>query len=325
MSKFWLGIACCLTAAVLLSLQFGAVSVSLQWLWQTPNSESQQLEAQILWQLRLPRIALAFAAGCALALSGALMQSISRNQLADPYLFGLVSGAGVGIALQQLCWPLEGWSLPLAAFLGALAAACLVLACLHLSRQRSVLQLLLAGIAVSFLLSSLLSLLLYLQSNLAAGKILFWLMGSVANASWSAAAQVTLTLCVSSLLLWRFRRELLALSCSETFARSVGVAVGKVQLVSLLMVCALTAVTVAYCGGIALIGLVAPHIARRLCGEDHRFYLPASAMVGALVLSLAAITAKQILPGAALPVGVVTALVGVPFFLAIVLRRGGLA
>ncbi len=320
MSKFWLGIACCLTAAVLVSLQFGAVPVSLQWLWQTPSNEAQRLEAQILWQLRLPRIALAFAAGSALALSGALMQSISRNQLADPYLFGLVSGAGVGIALQQLCWPLEGWSLPLAAFLGALAAACLVLACLHLSRQRSVLQLLLAGIAVSFLLSSLLSLLLYLQSNLAAGKILFWLMGSVANASWSAAAQVTLTLCVSSLLLWRFRRELLALSCSETFARSVGVAVGKVQLVSLLIVCALTAVTVAYCGGIALVGLVIPQLCRLLVGAHLYRLLPASAMVGGIFLLLADTSSRLVLTNQELPLGVVCSGAGAVCFLLLLLR-----
>lgn len=320
MSKFWWGVASCFVAAVLVSLQFGAVPVSLQWLWQTPSTDAEHLEAQILLQLRLPRIALAFAAGCALALSGTLMQSISRNQLADPYLFGLVSGAGVGIALQQLCWPLEGWSLPLAAFVGALAAASLVLACLHLSRQRSVLQLLLAGIAVSFLLSSLLSLLLYLQSNLAAGKILFWLMGSVANASWSAAVQLSTVLAFAALVLWRYRRDLLALSCSESFARSVGVAVGQVQLISLLLVCALTAVTVAYCGGIALVGLVIPQLCRLLVGAHLYRLIPASAMVGGIFLLLADTSSRLVLTNQELPLGVVCSGVGAVFFLLLLLR-----
>lgn len=320
MKTFWLCGISCLVGAMLLALTVGSVPVSLQWLWDTPSSQAQQLEAQILWQLRLPRLMLALAAGCALALSGAVMQSISRNQLADPYLFGLVSGAGVGIALQQYLWPLATWSLPLAAFAGATLAATLVLACLHLSKQRSVLQLLLSGIAVSFLLSSLLSLLLYLQSNLAAGKILFWLMGSVANASWSAVAQLTVVLLLALLVLWRYRRELLALSCSESFARSVGVAVGKVQLVSLLLVCALTAVTVAYCGGIALIGLVIPQLCRLLVGAHLYRLLPASALVGGIFLVLADTASRVVLVNQELPLGVVCSGAGAVFFLLLLLK-----
>lgn len=320
MNKFWFIVALCLAASIGLALQVGVVPIPLELLWRSDISADQQVSAQILWQLRLPRIALALCAGAALSLSGAMMQSISRNQLADPYLFGLVSGAGVGIALSQLFWPLQTWSMPLAASLGAVTAAFLVLMCVHLSRQRSVLQLLLSGIAISFLLSSVLSLLLYLQSHLAAGKILFWLMGSVANATWNAVGQLFVVLVVAACVLWRYRRELLALSCSESFARSVGVPVGRVQLVCLLIVCALTAVTVSYCGGIALVGLVIPQLCRLLVGSHLYRLLPASALIGGIFLLLTDTVARSALPNQELPLGVVCSGAGAVFFLLLLLK-----
>jgi len=310
-----------LALSIVLALTSGAVSLPLSLLVKAPTNDEELLASQILWQLRLPRLCMALLAGAALALSGALLQSISRNQLADPYLFGLVSGAGVGIALQQLVWPELGWSVPLAAFLGACASATLVLACYRLSPERSMLQLLLAGIAVSFLSSALLSLLLYLQSNLAAGKILFWLMGSVANAHWQGVQQLTLTLAVTALVLWCVRRDLLALSCSDSFARSVGVATGRLQTLVLLLVCALTAVTVSYCGGIALVGLVIPQLIRKLVGGHLFLLLPASAIGGAAFLVIADTAARQMMPSQELPLGVVCSGAGAVFFLLLLLRK----
>lgn len=304
-----------------LAISTGTVALSPALLWQSPRSDADALAAQILWQLRLPRVCLAMAAGVCLALSGALLQGMSRNQLADPYLFGLVSGAGVGVAAQQLCWPDQPWSVPLAAFVGACAAASLVLACYRASAQRSMLQLLLSGIAVSFLASALLSLLLYLQSNLAAGKILFWLMGSVANASWQAVGHVATVLALACIVLWRFRRDLLALSCSEQLARSVGVAVGQVQLIVLVLVCALTAVTVSYCGGIALVGLVIPQLSRKLVGAHLYALLPASALIGALFLVVADTLSRQLLGNQELPLGVVCSAAGAVFFLLLLTRK----
>lgn len=321
MSRHFTVLLIVLGMTLLLALSTGAVSLPLSLLWRAPNSDEERLAEQILWQLRLPRLGMAMLAGAALALSGALLQSISRNQLADPYLFGLVSGAGVGVACQQLWWPEFAWSLPLAAFIGACASAALVLACYRLSAQRSILHLLLAGIAVSFLFSALLSLLLYFQSNLAAGKILFWLMGSVANAHWQGVQQLALTLFVAALLLFRIRRELLALSCSESFARSVGVEVGRLQSLVVLVVCALTAVTVSYCGGIALVGLVIPQLMRKLVGGHLYVVLPASALGGASFLVLADTAARQLMPEQELPLGVVCSGAGAVFFLLLLLRK----
>lgn len=309
-----------LVLLILLSLSLGSAEFTWSSLWLTGGDAETALNQQIFWQLRLPRVALALVAGAALAISGGLLQTISRNQLADPYLFGLVSGAGVGIAALQLFAPTAQASVPLAAFAGCVLAVVLVIGCYRLGRQQDVLQLLLSGLAVSFLLSALLSYLLYLQSNLAASRIIFWLMGSLSGAQWSAVWQLLGVLCISMGFIWVCRSRLQALSCSEAFARSVGVHTGALQLLVLLVVCSLTAVSVSYCGGIALIGLVVPELSRRLFGAALGPMLAGCILLGGGLLLGADTAARALMPAQELPLGVLCAAIGSVFFISL-LRR----
>jgi len=181
------------------------------------------------------------------------------------------------------------------------------------------------GIALVFSFNALLWLLQFIASPETLQAIVFWIMGSLVRADWPKLAGLSAVLALCLPLALADAWKLTALRLGEERAASLGIDVVRLRRRSLLRVALLAATAVSCVGTIGFIGLVAPHIARRLCGEDHRFYLPTSAMTGALVLSAAALAAKLILPGAALPVGVVTALVGVPVFMAIVLRRGALA
>jgi iron complex transport system permease protein len=284
-----------------------------------------QPEAMIVWGLRLPQALMAVLVGAALGLAGAEMQTVLDNPLASPFTLGLSEAAAFGAALAIVL----GLELPglggdggitLNAFVFAAGAALLintVATRLALGTQGVVLF----GIALVFSFNALLWLLQYLASAEALQAVVFWIMGSFTRASWPKVAALALLLALLLPLALRDAWRLTALRLGEERAASFGVDIAALRRRSLLRVALLAGTAVSFVGTIGFIGLVAPHIARRLCGEDQRFTLPASALVGALVLSLAAVVAKNLVPGAVLPVGIVTALVGVPFFLAIVLRR----
>ncbi|MDP3254678.1 MAG: iron ABC transporter permease [Bosea sp. (in: a-proteobacteria)] len=278
----------------------------------------------IVWSIRLPIAFVALVVGAALGLSGAIMQTILNNPLASSYTLGVSAGAGFGAALVivlGVAMPVpEAWGIPLMAFLFA-GIACAGVYGIGQARESSPEMLVLAGIALLFLFQALLALLQFVASPEALQQIVFWLFGSLQKASWSKLWIITVVLvaCIPVLVadVWR----LTALKLGDERARGLGVDVRRLRLRSFVLISALTGVAVAFVGTIGFVGLVAPHIARMLVGEDQRSFLPASALYGALLLSLASIASKTVLPGAIVPIGIVTSLIGVPFFVWLILRN----
>ncbi|HBZ93462.1 MAG TPA: iron-siderophore ABC transporter permease [Pseudomonas sp.] len=283
-------------------------------------------ERVIIWNVRLPYALMAVLVGAALALAGAEMQAILDNPLASPFTLGVSSAAALGASLA-IAYPLAiDWLAPS----GQVTVAAFVFACLSvlllqaMSRLRGagVESLVLFGIALVFSCNALVSLLQLLATEDVLQQLVFWTLGSLARASWEKLAILAAVLAVLLPFSLRAAPGMTLLRMGEDRARSFGVDVRRLRYASLLRISLLAATAVAFVGTIGFVGLVGPHMARLLVGEDQRFLLPASALVGALLLSLSSIASKLILPGVIVPVGIVTALVGVPVFVALVFRRG---
>ncbi len=280
----------------------------------------------ILFDLRLPRVVGAALVGCALATAGALFQGLLRNPLADPYIVGASGGASLGALLGILIGgPLHLLGLgvvQLAAFAGALAAVALVYQVARVGGRAPVVTLLLAGFAVSALLAYASSFLLIANDGLqlALPRIYAWLLGGVAVDGWAPLAVVAPLVALTALASTGLARSLNALSLGEDGAARLGVAVARDARLVLVAGSLLTAAAVSVSGLIGFVGLVLPHLARLLWGPDHRLLLPAAALGGASFLVLADLLARALLPPAEIPVGILTAFVGAPYFLYL-LRR----
>ena len=323
---FWLLM---IVASLLLDFTVGPAGLGLAELWQALLGAGDATNQIIVWDIRLPYALLAVAVGMALGLAGAEMQTVLNNPLASPFTLGLsyaaALGASLGILVQHnLPGVGGGWLVPVNAFLFAMASALLLDAVSRWGRLNSS-GVVMFGIALGFSCSALLSLVHFVASSEALQSMVFWTMGSLSRASWPAIGLLFAALVL--ILPWSLRHSwrLTALRLGEDRAASFGIDVSRLRLVSLLRVSLLAGLAVAFAGTIGFIGLVAPHIARRLFGEDHRFYLPASALIGGAVLSWASLVSKSLVPGMIIPVGIVTALVGIPFFMAVVLRQGARA
>lgn len=271
----------------------------------------------IVWTIRLPAALMALVVGVSLGLSGAMMQTILNNPLASSYTLGISAGAGFGAALVIVIGPIlplaEASAIPLSAFLFA-SLTCAAIYALGSLRGATPEILVLAGIALLFLFQALLALLQFIASPEALQQIVFWLFGSLQKATWPRLQIVAVVAACCLPLIVRDVWQLTALKLGDERAEGLGVNVDRLRLRSFLVISALTGVSVAFVGTIGFIGLVAPHMARILVGEDQRGFLPVSALLGALMLSLASIASKLILPGALVPIGIVTALIGIPFF-----------
>jgi iron complex transport system permease protein len=277
----------------------------------------------VIWDIRLPVALMAVVVGASLGIAGAQMQTVLNNPLASPFTLGISAAASFGAALALVLGvsvaPLAAhYMVPLNAFLAAAGAALLIDA---LSRRRGATTetVVLLGIALVFTFNALLSLLQFVASEQALGAVVFWTMGSLTKATWPKLA---LTAAVLGLCLPLFMRRawtLTALRLGEDKAASFGIDVRRLRLETMMLVSLLAAVPVAFVGTIGFIGLVGPHIARMLIGEDQRFFLPASALAGAALLSASSVVSKSLVPGLIVPISIVTALVGVPFFFALIL------
>jgi len=287
------------------------------------NASSRSTDV-IVWTIRLPSALLALAVGACLGLSGAIMQTILNNPLASSYTLGVSAGAGFGAALVIVLGaviPLpEAYAIPIMAFLFA-AVACGGVFGVGALRGGSPEMLALAGIALLFLFQALLSLLQFVASPEALQMIVFWLFGSLQKATWGKLWIVAAALVLCAPILARDVWRLTALKLGEERARGLGVNVRAVRMRCLAVISLITGAAVAFVGVIGFIGLVAPHIARMLVGEDQRGLLPASALAGALLLSLASTASKTAMPGTVIPIGIVTALIGTPFFVWLILRN----
>ncbi len=286
-------------------------------------------QAAIIWQVRLPYALMALLVGAALSLAGAEMQTILDNPMASPFTLGVSSAASFGASLAivlGLGLPFAGawaadWMVSLNAFVFAFAAMMLLQAVSRL-RGAGAQTLVLFGIALVFAFNALTSLVQFLSSQEALQQLVFWTMGSLSRATWSNVAVLAAVLAIVTPFSLASARALTALRLGEDRARSFGVDVGRLRFLSLLRISLLAATAVAFVGAIGFIGLVGPHIARLLLGEDHRFLLPASLFTGALIMSLASALSKSLVPGVLMPVGIVTAMIGVPIFLALIFRNG---
>lgn len=276
----------------------------------------------IVWSIRLPIALMALAVGAALGATGAVMQTVLNNPLASSYTVGISAGAGFGAALVIVLgvWlPVpEAFAVPASAFLFA-ALACSAVWLLGGLRGATAETLVLAGIALMFLFQALLALLQFVASPEALQQIVFWLFGSLQRATWAKLAIVAGLLAALAPMILRDAWSLTALRLGEDRAAALGIGLRGLRLRALVFVALATGAAVAFVGTIGFIGLVAPHLARMLLGEDQRWLLPGSALAGALLLSAASVASKVVSPGALLPIGIVTALVGVPFFAWLVL------
>jgi iron complex transport system permease protein len=279
----------------------------------------------IIFQIRLPRIMLALFVGASLSIAGAAMQGLLRNPLADPYTIGVSSGAAVGAALvliifRQAASHIGTFSLPLAAFLGALLTGILVYQLAQIDGHLAVETLILAGVIISSFMSAVLSYLLTVAGqNLQ--QVIYWLMGNLALRGSEYFIYTLPYLAFGVIALCFFGRELNILTFGEETAGQLGVSVERTKRLILLLTTLLTGVAVALAGTIAFVGLIVPHLCRLFLGPDHRVLLPVSAIGGGIFLILADTVARTIVSPVELPVGVVTAFLGAPFFVYLLRTR----
>ncbi len=312
-----LGLAAVLVLATAGSLLVGSAEISVRRTAEILLGAGSPLDRTILLDLRLPRVLLAMIVGAGLAGAGTAYQGLFLNPLADPFVIGASSGAALGATVAIL---VGAGALPFAAFLGSLGAVGLVYLLGGSGGSSSALTLLLAGAAVSTIVGALVSLLMILNDQ-SLGVIFNWLLGGLSTATWRELSYGAPMIAVGLVALGFLSRPLDALALGDDTARSLGLSVGTFRLAIVLAATLTTAAAVAAAGIIGFVGLVAPHAARRIVGGRSSRLLPASCLLGALLLLLADGAARGLAAPREIPVSIVTALVGGPFFL-LLLRRG---
>ncbi|NPD30546.1 iron ABC transporter permease [Eggerthellaceae bacterium zg-1084] len=315
-------------AALLLNLFVGASGLTP---WELivalvdPGSVSMRTRA-IVWDMRLPMALMGALVGAALAVAGAVMQTMLDNPLASPYTLGVSAGASVGASLAMVMGAsslslLGSFAIPSLAFVFALLC-CGGIYLVGMRGRFSSTALVLAGIGMVFFFQAVQSTLQYIATEEALSGIVFWAFGSLAKASPLNVSILAAVLAVCFVLFMRDGWRLTALCLGDERAEGMGVRVGALRRRLFVLTSLLTATAVSFVGSIGFIGIVGPHVARMLIGQDQRFLLPLSALCGSTLLSVASAASKIILPGAVFPIGIITALVGVPFFFALLLGSG---
>ncbi|KAF7772198.1 iron complex transport system permease protein [Pseudoalteromonas citrea] len=306
-----------------IALKLGAIAITteqvLQALWQYDAGDFSQ---KIIVELRLPRVILAFIAGSGLAMAGLILQTVTRNPLADPYLFGISSGASFGVVVLFAVTGIQaGLALSGAAFAGSLLAMTLLLLIAKGRTSGQVEAMLLAGVALSFLFSSFTSLLLYWSDPQAISAILFWNLGSFSRADWQWLWLPSSVVSGCMLIMLLLRRPINALLLGDESATTLGVSVEKVRLGMLLLSSLLTAVLVAMCGGVGFVGLMIPHIVRFFISQATTLGLITTAMSGGLLMIWVDVIARVSFENQELPIGVITSAIGSVFFLFLLMFR----
>ncbi|WP_275791159.1 FecCD family ABC transporter permease [Pararhizobium gei] len=324
------------TAAIFIaSIMTGAADASLGnvlgWLLGMDGAE-QAVSARdriIILDIRLPRAVMGFLVGASLAVSGAVMQGLFRNPLADPALVGVSGGASLGavtmIVLGSTFFgPLFSafgfYTLPVAAFLGGLVTTLLLYRIATRGGQTSVATMLLAGIALGALAGAVTGILIFIADDKQLRDLTFWGLGSLAGANWTKILSAGPIILASLAVVPFLARGLNALTLGEAAAFHMGVPVQRLKNIAIVSVAASTGASVAVSGGIGFVGIVVPHVLRLVIGPDHRYLLPASALLGGILLIFADMVARTIVPPAELPIGIITAFAGAPFFLWVLLR-----
>lgn len=316
-----------LGGAVVLGVTVGTVPISPSVIW---NPASDEAAANILWNIRMPRVVLAGLVGAALAIAGAAFQGLLKNPLADPYTLGVSSGAAVGAVMTLffgISIPFLGlFTLPVISMIGALITMLAVMGFARLvDRSMKMETVILTGIIFSSFLGSIMSLMIALTGE-ELRQIIGWLLGSVSMRGWPYVQMALPFVLVGSFVLWLYRRELNAMLFGEERAQHLGVDVKRSKMAILIGGSVLTGSAVAVSGTIGFVGLVVPHMTRLVWGSDHRHVLPLSFINGAALLIICDLVARTIISPTELPIGVITAFIGAPVFAFIFFRqrRGGL-
>ncbi len=315
------GMVLLLVGLTLVATTQGAMALPLKSLWH-PGDDALR---QIWLTIRLPRVLLALVVGAALALSGCVMQGLFRNPLADPGLLGISSGSALAVA----CWLVLPLPVPalvalyapmLAAFIGSLAVM-VVIFLLSKARDNSLSRLLLVGIAINALCGAAVGLLSWLSNDAQLRQLSQWGMGSLGQAQWSTLLVATTLILPAAVAVWWVARQLNLLQLGDEEAHYLGVNVPQLQRVMLLCSALLVAAAVAISGIIGFIGLVVPHLMRMWLGADHRALVPGSLLAGAILLLIADTAARTVVVPAEMPVGLITSLLGAPWFLWLIFRQ----
>ena len=284
---------------------------------------ADEMNRVIVYDLRLPMAVMALVTGAALGVGGAEIQTLLNNPMASPYTLGMAAAAGFGAALVVV-FGTFGMSVyiaqPLMAFIMTMVAAGIMFIFASMRRFSSA-TLVLVGIALLFIFQSASSLMQYIATPEESQKILFWLFGALSKAKWATLGITTVVTFICTLLLFGSIWQLTALRLGEARAASMGVNLAALRMRVLVIVAVMTATVISFVGTIGFIGLVAPHVARMLVGEDQRYFLPTAMLAGSAFLSAASVLSKLINPGAEFPIGIITSFIGVPFFFWIILSR----
>jgi len=319
------GLAIALVGVVVLASAIGSSQISLTDLSNILLSRLPLVHITPTWgavaetivmDIRLPRILLAGLVGAALAIAGATYQGLFRNPLADPYLIGVAQGAALGAIVGFLLpWQIAGLGIvPILAFCGALIAVAAVYAIARVGKTLPMTTLILAGVALGAFLSSITSYLI-IASGDKFHSIVSWLLGRFSLSNWEQVVMITPYVLVGVMIIWLYARPLNVMQLDEEQAQQLGIEVEKVKVVLLVAATLITAAAVSFCGTIGFVGIIVPHAVRLIWGPDHRFLLPLSTLVGAIFLILADTAARTVLTPTEIPVGVITAFIGAPFFL----------
>lgn len=329
-----------LAGAALVALTFGAAGIPLARLpaalgfWtEHPVNPLTSRDQLVLWSIRIPRIAAAAMVGSLLAVSGAIMQGLFRNPLADPALVGVSSGGAFAAAvaivftdskLGESLRFMQNELLPLSAFLGSLATTVVLYAIASRAGRTSIAIFLLAGLAIAAIANAGIGLLVFIADDRQLRDITFWMLGSLSGATWAKTTVIAPVLAAALIACLWITRGLDLLVLGEAEAFHSGVDVERLKRISIVLVSAMTGVAVSICGVVGFVGIVVPHLLRLVIGPAHRLLLPASALLGAILLVGADTLARTIVAPAEMPIGILTAAVGAPFFLAMLLRQRGL-
>jgi len=278
----------------------------------------------IVIDIRLPRVILAGIVGAALAVAGATYQGLFRNPLADPYLIGVAQGAALGAVIGFLLpvdWQGFGFGIvPVFAFIGALVSVVIVYRLARVGGTLAVTTLILAGVALGALLAAIVSYLIITSGEKIHG-IIFWLMGSFSLSQWSEVGVALPAILIGVLIIMIYARSLNLVQLGEEQAQQLGMDVEKIKVILLAAATLITAAAVSFVGIIGFVGIIIPHAVRLIWGPDYRFLLPLSVLVGGIFLILADVVARTVMAPSEIPIGVVTALCGAPFFLYLLRRR----
>lgn len=281
----------------------------------------------IIWDIRMPMSLMAPFVGGALAIAGAQMQTTLNNPLADPYTFGVSASAGFGASLiitHVISIPFipEQYQIAIMAFVMCLLTTCMIAGISSIKRI-SIEGVMLFGVAIMFAYDGMLTMMQYIATETQLQTLIFWQMGSLDRGSWEKIITLALLLPVIMAIMMKDAWKLSSLKVGQERAESMGINVNRLRIKTLLLVSLITSLSVSFVGAIGFVGLVAPHIARMILGEDQRFFLPASFLLGAVLVELASIASKSIMPGIILPLTVMMSIIGVPFFIFLIIKKGG--